>query len=94
AGLSSLEKQKRDYRIAFKSAHISGQKAAMLADLAIAPIPVSSCTGPIIALGAESNLPELPEYELAMIVTEDANPAIISAADHLRASFAKRRESL
>jgi len=33
--IDSLKKVKRDYRIAFMSAHISGQRAAVLADLAI-----------------------------------------------------------
>ncbi|MGH1353136.1 MAG: LysR substrate-binding domain-containing protein [Methyloligellaceae bacterium] len=92
AGLSSLEKIKRDYRIAFKSAHISGQKAAMLADLAVAPIPISSCSDQIVVLGQGCGMPDLPDYELAMITANDANPAVYSAADHIRASFTKKLE--
>ncbi len=89
-GLSSLEKQKRSYRIAFKSAHLSGQKAAILSDLAVAPIPVSACTGKIEVLGPQQNLPILTDYELGMVVVDNANEAVLSAANHLRVSFHKQ----
>ena len=88
-GLTSLDKQNRRYRIAFKSAHISGQKAAILADLAIAPIPVSACVGQIEVLGPQQNLPVLADYELGMLLVDNASEAVLSAADHLRASFLK-----
>ena len=91
AGTDSLDAQGRDYRIAFRSAHISGQKAAVLADLAVAPIPLSSCSGQIMPLGQEHALPALPEYEMAMVVADNPNAAVESAADHMRASFAKFR---
>ncbi len=90
AGLGSLDKQKRSYRIAFKSAHLSGQKAAILSDLAVAPIPVSACTGQIEVLGPQQNLPVLTDYELGMVVATDPGEAVLSAADHLRASFLKQ----
>lgn len=90
AGLTSLEEQNRRYRIAFKSAHLSGQKAAILSDLAIAPIPISVCTGPIEVLGSQHNLPAITDYELGMVIVDDANAAVLSAADHLRASFLKQ----
>ncbi len=91
AGLEGLEKQGRAYRIAFHSAYISGQRAAILADLAIAPLPVSSLVGDIIEAGPEYGLPQLPDYTLGMIVAEDASAPVLAAADHLRASFAGRR---
>lgn len=90
-GLSSLEEQNRSYRIAFKSAHLSGQKAAILSDLAVAPIPISACTGPIEVLGPQQNLPVLTDYELGMVVVDNANEAVLSAAGHLRASFLKQQ---
>ncbi|MCU0789823.1 MAG: LysR family transcriptional regulator [Nitratireductor sp.] len=91
AGLEGLEKQGRAYRIAFHSAYISGQRAAILADLAVAPLPVSSLVGDIIEAGPEYGLPPLPDYTLGMIVAEDASAPVLAAADHLRASFAGRR---
>jgi len=87
AGLSRLEKQGRDYRIAFLSAHISGQRAAVLADLAVAPLPRSALNGMIVEADQRYGLPELPEYSLGMIVAADASPPVLAAADHLRACF-------
>jgi DNA-binding transcriptional LysR family regulator len=88
--LEGLEAQGREWRVAFQSAHISGQRAAILADLAVAPIPVSSIDGKIVEAPAKYRLPKLPKYALGLVMDEDAPCAIQAAADHLRASFAKR----
>ncbi len=85
--IESLEAEGRPYRIAFMSAHISGQRAAMLADLAIAPIPLSSCGGGIIRLDGEHGLPALNDYVLALEITANPSEAISAAAEHLRASL-------
>ena len=90
AGLDGLDRQGRAWRVAFQSAHISGQRAAILADLAVAPIPASSTGGDIIEAPARYNLPKLPKYALGLLVTPDANPAVKAAADHLRASYASK----
>lgn len=90
AGIQGLEAETIDYRIAFQSSNISGQKAAILADLAIAPIPVSSLGGDIINLGHHKHLPELPNYALGLILADDLSNPALAAADHLRASFAAR----
>jgi len=47
--LDGLEGQQRDYRIALKSAYIAGQRAGLLADLAIAPIPISPAAVEMLA---------------------------------------------
>ena len=90
SALEGLEKQQRDYRITFKSAHIAGQKAGLAADLAIAPLPLSSCTGDIVALDESFGLPELPKYALGMLVAKNATPPVEAVADHFRAIFADR----
>ncbi len=87
AGLKGLDAQGRDWRIAFQSAHISGQKAAILADLAVAPIPVSSLGGDIIEAPAKYGLPALPKYALGLLVKDEPSAAVIAAADYLRGSF-------
>ena len=92
AALSQLEAQNRPWRIAFQSAHISGQRAAVLADLAVAPIPVSSLGGDIVEAPARYGLPTLPRYALGLLMPNDPNPAVTAAADHLRASFTQRSE--
>jgi DNA-binding transcriptional LysR family regulator len=90
AGIDGLERQGRAWREAFKSAHISGQRAAILADLAVAPIPASSLGGRIVEAAPRHGLPRLPEYALGMLVAKDAPAPVRAAADHLRASFARR----
>jgi DNA-binding transcriptional LysR family regulator len=91
AGLSGLERIGRSYRIAVQSAHISGQRAAILADLAIAPLPASALGGPIIEADSRHNLPPLGSYALGLVVREQPSTAVLAAADHLRASFGERR---
>ncbi|MEC9343332.1 MAG: LysR family transcriptional regulator [Pseudomonadota bacterium] len=93
AGLSRLEAQGRDYRIAFQSAHISGQRAAILADLAVAPIPASSIGGSVVEAESKHGLPELPDYALGMLVADDPSAPVKAAADHLRACFAAKQAS-
>lgn len=90
AGIEGLEKQGRPYRIAFQSAHISGQRAAILADLAVAPIPVSSLGGKIVEAKQRLNLPKLPEYALGLVMVDNPSAPVEAAADHLRAGFAQR----
>ena len=86
AGIKSLEKIEKDYRIAFMSAHISGQRAALLADLAIAPLPASQCINGIMELTEKHGFPALEEYALGLLVAEPASKPVEAAADHLRES--------
>jgi DNA-binding transcriptional LysR family regulator len=90
--ISSLEAIGIEWRLAFQSAHLSGQRAAILADLAVAPIPESSLTGDVIEVPGRFGLPKLPKYALGLLFGDNPNPAIDAAADHLRASFAARPE--
>ncbi|MDJ1017390.1 MAG: LysR substrate-binding domain-containing protein [Paracoccaceae bacterium] len=90
AGVDGLDAQGREWRIAFQSAHISGQRAAILADLAVAPIPESSIGGEVVEAPARFGLPRLPKYALGLMVRSDPSDAVSAAADHLRASFAGR----
>lgn len=88
AALDALEENGLDYRIAFRSAYIGGQKAAVLSDLAVAPLPISSLGGDIVEAKSATKLPRLASYALGLLVREDPSEAIKAAADHLRASFA------
>lgn len=87
-GLDSLEQMGLLYRVAFQSSNISGQRAAILADLVIAPIPVSSLSEQIVEAPAICCLPELPTYALGLVVADELSDPAMAAADHLRASFA------
>ncbi|MEM9330513.1 MAG: LysR family transcriptional regulator [Pseudomonadota bacterium] len=88
SALDALNRAGKDYRIAFRSAYIGGQKTAVLSDLAVAPLPISSLGGDIVEAPARKGLPQLADYALGLMVRDDPSEAIQAAADHLRASFA------
>ena len=88
AALNALDDAGRDYRIAFQSAYTSGQRAAILADLVVAPIGETSVYGDVVAAPPELGLPDLPEYHVGLKVGESPSAPVRAAADHLRASFA------
>ena len=89
SAMRGLEEQGRDYRITFKTSHIAAQKAGLAADLAVAPLPISACTGNIIALDDSFGLPPLPDFAIGMMIAADVSPPVCAVADHLRATFAE-----
>lgn len=91
--LDALGRDGRDYRVAYMSAHTAGQRAAILADLAVAPLPKSFIGDDVVALGPQEGLPALSNYNLAMIVAPDASAPVKAAADHIRATFESFRET-
>ena len=91
--LEALGREGRDYRVAYMSAHTAGQRAAILADLAVAPLPKSFIGDEIVALGPNEGLPELSNYNLAMIVAPHASAPVEAAAEHIRATFRAFRDT-
>lgn len=91
--LEALGRDGVEYRIAYMSAHTAGQRSAILADLAIAPLPKSFIGDEIVALGPEHGLPQLSNYNLAMIVAPDASAPVRAAADHIRATMEAFKEA-
>lgn len=90
AGLEGLEAQGRPYRIALESGHLSGQKSAIYADLAIAPIPRSALGGCVVEVPPEAGLPKLGSYELVLVTREEPSEPARAAADHIRACFTEK----
>ncbi|MBX2837078.1 MAG: LysR family transcriptional regulator [Gammaproteobacteria bacterium] len=89
AAISSLEAADIDHRVAFMSAHISGQRAAILADLAVAPIPVSCCINDIVELSEKDGLPKLSTYGVGLLLQKKPSEPAQAAAEHIRASFSQ-----
>jgi DNA-binding transcriptional LysR family regulator len=92
--LEALGREGRNYRIAYMSAHTAGQRAAILADLAVAPLPKSflnSCN--LAELGTKDGMPEIGEYSLALLVAPEASAPVRAVADHIRAAFELFRET-
>ncbi|MCR9135467.1 MAG: LysR substrate-binding domain-containing protein [Alphaproteobacteria bacterium] len=86
--VEGLEAMDIKYRIAYMSAHTSGQRAAIQSDLAIAPLPKPFVGDDLVVLGEEDGLPPIGIYALGMIVRPDAEAPVCAAADHIRAAFA------
>jgi len=91
--IDALARDGRSYRVAYMSAHTAGQRAAILSDLAIAPLPKSFITEDMVELGAKDGLPPIGDYSLAMLVAADASAPVQAAADHIRAAFEQMRET-
>ncbi|MEX0956115.1 MAG: LysR substrate-binding domain-containing protein [Rhizobiaceae bacterium] len=91
--LEALGRDGHEYRIAYMSAHTAGQRAAILADLAVAPLPRSFIGNDIVALGPEHGLPELASYNLCMQMTSEPSAPVRAAADHIRATMETFREA-
>jgi len=91
--LEQLGRAGVEYRIAYMSAHTAGQRSAILADLAVAPLPRSFIGEDIVALGPDHGLPALSNYNLCMIVAADASPPVRAAAEHIRATMEAFREA-
>lgn len=91
--LDALGRQGRNFRVAYMSAHTAGQRAAILSDLAVAPLPKSFITNDMVELGLPDGMPVIGDYILAMLVTPDASAPVQAVADHIRATFETFKET-
>ncbi|NLH81521.1 MAG: LysR family transcriptional regulator [Phyllobacteriaceae bacterium] len=85
--LDTLDAMGLPYRVAYSSQHYVGQMAAVLADLAVAPLPSSVIDGDLVAID-ERILPAIGHYEIQMMRSARAGGAAVEAlAGHIVASF-------
>jgi len=91
AGTRALEHAGRRWRLAFQSAHVAGQRAAVLADLAVAPMTGSLIGGGVVAAGPEHGLPPLPQVRRALVRPEAPSPPVRATIDYLKARLAARQ---
>ncbi|MBN9275431.1 MAG: LysR family transcriptional regulator, partial [Mesorhizobium sp.] len=73
--------------------HTAGQRAAIMADLAVAPLPKSFLGHDMVELGPKNGMPEIGSYSLAMVVAPDASAPVKAVADHIRATFEVFKET-
>ena len=83
--LLALENAGTPYRIAYTCEHCSGQEAAMIADLAVAPFPLSLVRLPLKQIVSDG-LPEIGRYQLAL-VRRGSNPLNNALAAHVKSAF-------
>lgn len=87
--LSRLDRDKRPYRIAYLSAHTMAQRAAVIADLAVAPLPRSYLTDDMTALGSKQGLPDLGSFEVRLLTAPETSDTIRAVADSVRFAFSE-----
>ncbi len=84
SALAALEKSGLDFRISYQSGSHLAQRAAIHADLAIAPIGPLLLEDDMVELGPESGLPEIGEYEVGLAVSRQCSEPVKAVADFVR----------
>jgi DNA-binding transcriptional LysR family regulator len=86
--LDALDRAGIPYRIAYTSKHYTGQLAAVMAGLAIAPFPRSSATGDLKVLDGESGLPRIGHFEIELHHAPSAKGPLFDAITcHIERNF-------
>lgn len=85
--LERLDRAGVPYRVAYSSQHYVGQVAAVLADLAVAPLPRSVISGELVPID-EKLLPAIGHYEIQLMAAARASgPAMEALSGHIVQSF-------
>ena len=82
--LDALDNQDISYRIAYTCDHCAGMEAAMYADLAIAPLPISQIKDPFVQI---EGLPEIGEYQILMVHKDRIGSAAETLAGYITEFF-------
>lgn len=90
--IGTLNQVGRRYRVAFMTAHASGQRTAILSDMAVAPMGESFLGPDMQVLDADCGLPDAGSYELLLKVAPDAPAPVQAVADHFRSVFERFRQ--
>lgn len=86
---SALESVGRAYRVAYSSELARGQEAAVLADLAVAPLPASVVQPPFCRVPRDAGLPKLGMYQIVLHKSTTLGPAGEALAQQIKAGFAE-----
>lgn len=87
SAVDALDRAGRPYRMAYSSEHSAGQRAAVLADLAVAPFPRSLVTPPLRELVDDPKLPALADTHVLRVVGEHCPDAGQELARHVTDAF-------
>lgn len=90
AALAALDAAGKPYRIAYNSEHCQGQLAAVLADLAVAPLPRSLITPPYALVESHYGLPALGDYHILLVKGAQMGSAAEALAEQVNASLESR----
>ncbi len=83
-----------DHRVAYSSHQYLGQLAAVQADLAVAPLSLSTISGDLVIID-DKDLPRLGHFEIDLKVAAAAKgPAVDALIHHIKQSFEQRAAAL
>ena len=85
--LKALDEAGLNYRIAYTSEFCQAQIAAVRADLAVAPLPISVISPDLVHLGTSHGLPDMGEYRMTLAKREGAGEIEDVLAEHMVAGF-------
>ncbi|MBZ0329753.1 LysR family transcriptional regulator [Halomonas sp. ANAO-440] len=86
--LDALDHAGMSYRIAYTCEHCAGHEAAMLADLAVSPFPLSLIRPPLRRIDS-SLLPPLGDYQLELVKRPGAGQASEALVGYVMDAFRK-----
>ena len=87
AALEAVEQAGIPYRFAYISEFFSAQMAAVLADLAIAPMPRCQIEAGLVQLLAADGLPEIGTCRVAIRMNHDPSDATLALAERVAESY-------
>ena len=85
--VNALDRAGRPYRVAYSSEHSAGQRAAVEADLAVAPLPRSLANSPLLEIIDEPKMPALVDTHVALVIGAHCAEAGKALTQHVRAAF-------
>jgi DNA-binding transcriptional LysR family regulator len=86
--LDALDRAGIAYRVAYSSRHYLGQLAAVMAGLALAPLPKSTVQGDLKEFGEEVGLPAIGHFEIELKRSAAATgPLFDTLASHIETNF-------
>lgn len=91
--LAALDRVGRAYRVAFMTSHSAGQRAAILSDLAVAPMGRSFIGSDLQILDEDCGFPAPGTYHLMLKVAANPSSPVCAVSDHFRAGFERFKQT-
>jgi DNA-binding transcriptional LysR family regulator len=85
--LRALETSGRNYRVAYMSGRSMAQRAALVADLAIAPLAKSYVQSDLTILGEKEGLPDIGEFDIRLITVDKPSRPVAVVAESIRNAY-------
>jgi DNA-binding transcriptional LysR family regulator len=86
--LDSLDRAGVPYRVAYSSRHYLGQLAAVMAGLALAPLPRSTVQGDLRVFAEDANLPVIGHFGIELRRSPEAvGPLFDALVNHIETNF-------